>query len=304
MLLCQYFFINLCIMQKEDIKTISKNDRSFPPEFELLKKPAKQFYAAGNTELLAKRPRVGIVGSRRMTPYGREVARDMARAAARAGVTVVSGLAFGIDAAAHFGALSVNGPNIAVLPGSLTKVYPASHQGLAREIIAKNGLLISEYDSDIQPMRHFFIERNRLIAALSDVLLIVEAGSKSGTQHTVDAALGVSGQIAAVPGNITSPMSIGPNQLLRDGRTDIAAVTSVDDLLFMLGVHENKIKPQHQAENNYEAAILKALAGQPLTTDQLTQAAQLEISTLNIHLTMLEIKGTVERLHNKWRLAG
>ncbi len=288
-------------MQTLDIKSISVNDGEYPAEFSELMKPVRRFYAAGNLDLLGRvaHRRVGIIGTRKMTAYGREVARDMARAAARAGVTVVSGLAFGIDSVAHQAALDVSGLTIAVLPGSLHKIYPARHYGLSQEIISKNGLLLSEYEKPTPPMRHYFIERNRLIAALSDVVLIVEAHHKSGTNHTVDAAVAMGRTVAAVPGNINSSASEGTNQLIRDG---LAPVTSISDLMLMLGVNEKLIKPQHQAENNYEAKILEALMEQNLSTDQLLNKTGMKVIDLNIHLTKLELKRCIERSQFKWRL--
>jgi DNA processing protein len=288
-------------MQNSHIKTISRNDPDFPQAFSGLAQPITELYAVGNISLLHASPRLGIVGSRKITNYGKEVTTDMARAAARAGVTIVSGLAFGVDSVAHTAALDVGGNTIAVLPCGIQNIYPASHSGLAQRILDNNGLLISEEIPKLQPMKHHFIRRNRLIAALSDTLLVTEAGEKSGSRHTVDFAIEMFKTIATVPGNITSPMSIGTNKLILEGAE---LVFSTSDLLTILGVNEKLIKPQYSGENEHEKAIIKALSEGKLSTESLAQLSTLEVSIFNTHLTILELKGVVEQLGpNTWRLA-
>lgn len=291
-------------MQEKDITTISATSTYYPQEFQELIKKCYQFTASGNLDLLKRKPRVGIVGSRKITSYGRDVTRDLARAAARSGVTVVSGLAYGVDSAAHQAALEVGGNTLAVLPSSLRKIYPASHAPLANEIIRKGGLLISEYARELWPLRHYFIERNRLIAALSDVIVVVEASSKSGTSHTVQSGYALGRTIAVVPGNITNPQSTGTNELIRDGGNEVHPITCVGDLLSLLGVNENLMNIQQRAENTYERSIINALISEQLSSEALIKASKLDVVTFNVHLTMLEIKGIIEQTsNNNWRLS-
>lgn len=296
---CQYFFRILLYMQKILIKTISGKDSEFPQEFYHLEQPVQQFYAAGNLDLLAKRPRLGIVGSRKITPYGQQVTNDLASAAARAGATIVSGLALGVDSVAHKAALEVGGHTIAVLPSSISKIYPASHHGLARQIISKNGLLISEFEKVEQPMKHFFILRNRLIAALSDVLLVTEAAMNSGTQHTVEYMNARGKPICAIPGDIYRTSSAGTNHLIRDGNMPIL---SASDLLAVLGLNENLMKPKYQAQNEPEAKILHVLKQKSLTFNELVFHTGLSISAVNAVTAILELRGAISNTNNYWRL--
>ncbi len=207
-------------MQTEDIITISVGDPLYPAIFMHLRHPPPQFYAQGNANLLIQKPMLGIVGSRRATPYGKEVTLDLSYKLASCGAVIVSGLAFEVDSIAHRGALDAGGKTIAVLPGSLDNIYPQAHYGLAQEILKQNGLLISEHRQHI-PAPYDFVERNRLIAALSQVLLVTEAADKSGTFHTVKYAQKLNKDIAVVPGNITSPMSNGVNRLFFEGAQPI-----------------------------------------------------------------------------------
>ena len=176
-------------MQKDSFTTKSISASVLPDKFHHLHtKPAK-LYVKGEASLLERKPIVGIVGSRRFTPYGKRLATDVAETLARAGVPVVSGLALGIDSIAHRACIEAGGQTIAVLPCGIDTVYPANHRGIADQILARGGLLISEYEGSLLPMRHQFIERNRLIAALSDVLFIPEAAEASGSLHTARFAL-------------------------------------------------------------------------------------------------------------------
>lgn len=291
-------------MQKQNIKTISIADSDYPVEFTELVQPVNEFHAIGNLSLLRQRPRVAIIGSRRVTSYGRQVTLDLSRAAAKAGATIVSGLALGIDGLAHSGALQIGGQCIAVLPSSLHKIYPATNASLARQILNSNGLLISEYSQLKPPMKYCFIERNRLIAALADVILVTEAAVNSGSLHTVQFGLELGKTIAAVPGNITSAMSVGANHLFKDGAVPIF---SDSDLLALLGVNEDLIKRSYRPEDAYEAAILDLLGSDEtieLSIEELLAKSPLSVSDFNVSMTMLEIKGVIQRTtNNKWRLA-
>lgn len=288
-------------MQKFIIKTISGKDELFPKEFRHLEQPVERFYTTGNLNLLKSKPRLGIVGSRKITPYGQQVTNDLASAAARAGATIVSGLALGVDSVAHKAALDADGHTIAVLPSSLVKIYPASHHGLALQIIRKNGLLISEFEKYEQPMKHYFIQRNRMIAALSDVLLVTEAAMGSGTRHTVEYMTASGKPICAVPGDINRSSSAGTNHLIRDGNI---AVLSTSDLLAVLGLNENLMKPKYQPANEYEAKILQALSEKPLTFNELVNESELETNLLNSSLTILELRGIIGLSSNgQWNLS-
>jgi DNA processing protein len=178
-------------------------------------------------------PTVAIVGARACSGYGAQVARTLAREIAAAGVTVVSGLARGVDAEAHRGALDANGRTVAVLGCGIDRDYPAAHAELARRIVEGGGI-VSEYEPGVEPAPWRFPARNRIIAALADAVVIVEARSRSGALITVDLAMEIGRPIYAVPGEITSNLSAGTNDLLRRGHA--AAITSALDVLDALRI--------------------------------------------------------------------
>jgi DNA processing protein len=296
---CQYLFMILCIMQKTSIQSISGSDTSLSIQFRQVDPPAKQLYLKGDANLLKEGRRLAIVGSRRPTSYGREVTITLARAAAQAGITIVSGLALGIDSTAHQAALDAGGRTIAVLPSSLTKIYPASHTRLANTIVESGGLLVTEYGHDMSPMKHVFLARNRLIAAASDILLVTEGAVDSGSRHTVKAAMNLGMTLAAVPGNITSPLSSLPNEMFRDGATPIFQTA---DLLMLFGINESQALSQYRPQNEREAVILQQLKTFSQSTQQLLETTSLSIQDLNLHVTMLEIKGVIRQIQRKWHI--
>src|SRR6202011_5206684 len=177
-------------------------------------------------------PRVAIVGSRRPSPYGEAVAEQLATDLARAGVVVVSGLALGIDAAAHRGALAGGGVTVAVMGTGVDVVYPAGHAKLAEEILAAGGALVSQFPDGTTPRRHNFPARNWTMAALSDVVVVVEAAEGSGALITAEAALHLHKEVMAVPGSVFSPLSVGTHGLIRDGA---ALVQNARDVMAELG---------------------------------------------------------------------
>ncbi|HKW59047.1 MAG TPA: DNA-processing protein DprA, partial [Candidatus Dormibacteraeota bacterium] len=162
-------------------------------------------------------PRVAVVGSRRPSPYGEAVAEQLSLELARAGVVVVSGLALGIDAAAHRGALNGGGVTVAVMGTGVDVIYPAAHAVLAEAILAAGGALVSQFPDGAAPRRHHFPARNHTIAALCGVVVVVEAAQGSGALITAEAALDLHKEVMAVPGSVFSPLSVGTHGLLRDG---------------------------------------------------------------------------------------
>ncbi len=165
-----------------------------------------------------RRTAIAIVGTRKPTPYGREVTYQLSYELAKRGVVVISGLALGVDGIAHQAALDAGGTTIAVLPTSIESIHPATHRELARRITENGGALISEYGAGDPVFKTNFVARNRIVTALSDGILITEAAAKSGSLTTANFALEQGRPVMVVPGNITSPMSMGCNNLLRVGR--------------------------------------------------------------------------------------
>jgi DNA processing protein len=233
------------------------------------------------------------VGSRAVSPYGQQVTRQFATQLAERGVTIISGLAFGVDSIAHESALEAGGKTIAVLPGSVDTIYPRQHEQLAERILAQGGAVISEYPPGTSVMKHHFIERNRLIAGLTDAVLIPEAALKSGSIHTANFAIDQGKDVLAVPGPITSPTSVGANNLIKRGAIPI---TGVDDLLDTLNLeHAERVV---QGSTPEEQLLINLMKQGLYRGTALFEASKLPIHTFNQTLVMLEIEGKVRALGN------
>lgn len=258
--------------------------------------PAKLFVQGGNLSTLLDGPKIAIVGSRTPTAYGAAITQSLASELSGLGITIISGLALGIDSIAHRAALAAAQPTIAVLPVGLDNVYPRSHVNLANQIL-QNGALVSEVEGDVAPQAYQFIARNRLIAGLADAVLITEAAEKSGSLHTARFAMEQGKPVLAVPGPITSGLSKGTNNLIKSGATPI---TSVDDVLFALGL-TRKSAPRAMAQNPEEAIILQLL-NEGLSDGRLLQEkSSLTPELFSQTLTYLEIDGRVKPLgNNQW----
>lgn len=281
-------------------KVLQKDD-------ELLRKlayiaqPPKRLYLEGNIRPLFENTVVSVVGSRAVTPYGKQVTKQLSGELARRGVAIVSGLALGVDAIAHAAALEAGGYTAAVLPSSIEAVYPSSNRYLAKQILEQGGALISEYSAAQEiAFKTNFIERNRLVSGLCDGLLITEASERSGTLHTANFALEQGKTVMAVPGNITSPTSSGTNNLIKSGATP---VTSVDDILNALGINTQTTLIDVVAANSNEAAIIDQLKLGITDVSELMQASKLPPQLFNQTLTMLEISAKIRPLGNgHWSL--
>lgn len=217
------------------IQCWQRDSPQYPRELLDLQHPPSELYAMGRAAGLAQ-PRVAIVGTRASTAYGERITRSLTRTLARAGVTVISGMARGIDGAAHRTALEEGGNTVAVLGTGIDIPYPAGHRQLHRAI-AERGLVVSENPPGMKAHQGAFPKRNRIIAALAPVTIVIEAGFRSGALNTASQALELGRIVAAVPGPIDSEQSRGSNQLLRDGAVLIAAA---DDALALLGVSAPK----------------------------------------------------------------
>lgn len=283
------------------INTISTIN--LPARLQQLPQPPIKLNCMGaELSTILKKPVLGIVGSRNVSAYGRTVTADLAENVARRGVVIVSGLALGVDSIAHQAAIEAHGLTIAVLPSGLQSIYPANHRNLASQVLGADGLLVSEYESAARPHQGSFIERNRIIAGLSDVLLVTEAAERSGSLHTARFALEQGKAVLAVPGNITSPTSAGTNNLIKMGAVP---VTSPEDIYEALGISADTKNDQYvyYAENEYEESILVLLRKGLQNGHDLLAQCELPIEQFQQHLTMLEIKGAIHPLgNNHWKL--
>jgi DNA processing protein len=232
---------------------------------------------------------VAIVGTRDSTPYGERVARALGIAVARAGGCVLSGLARGIDATAHRAALEVGGRTAAVLGTGVDVPYPVGHRELQRRIAA-SGVVISEFAPGSRAQRGSFPRRNRLIAALATVTVVVEAGVQSGARNTADHALDLGRNVAAVPGPIDSPQSAGANLLIRDGAH---VIVTADDLLALAGLAPRAATVAPDASPS-EQLVWRSLDAGPLDIDTLTLRSGLPARECLAAVTALEMFGAIE----------
>jgi DNA processing protein len=284
------------------VKKVLYNASGYPAVLRNLVDAPKQLFISGDLEELLARPRVAIVGSRKISAYGRSVTAELAGKLAEQGIVIVSGLALGVDACAHRAALDAGGLTMAVLPGPVEKIYPSSHTSLAQQIVAKGGALVSEYPAGSDVFKFNFIARNRIIAGLADTMLITEAAEKSGSLHTARFALEQGKDVLAVPGNIDSPTSVGTNNLLKSGA---APITNVEDILHILGL-EPQIKTAQapKGANEHEQTLLDLIATGIQDGAELQALSNQDAALFGQTLTMLELTGKIRPLgNNQWSLS-
>jgi DNA processing protein len=244
---------------------------------------------------------VAIVGTRKPTPYGKEVTHQLAYDLAKRGIVIVSGLALGVDSIAHRAALEAGGVTIAVLPSSVEVIYPRNHHQLAQQIIESGGAIISEYEPGSNIYASNFLARNRIVSGLSDAIIVTEAAVRSGTLSTVTHALEQGREVFVVPGNITSPLSVGCNNLIKQGAHPI---TCIEDVLEIIAPH--LLKPQAilaLGNNPAESKIISLLQSGTRDGDQLQISSKLSASEFAQTLTMMELDGQIRALGgNQWTL--
>jgi len=279
------------------IRMLAWSDPDFPAALAAIVDPPLVLWTRGDLRSL-DRPAVALVGSRAASPHAVSVAEQLGRDLAASGITVVSGLARGVDSAAHRGALDAPGRTVAVLGSGVDVIYPAEHTALAREIETM-GLLVSELVPGTRPLPFFFPLRNRIISGLSRAVVVVEAGEKSGSLITARLALDQGRDVLAVPGNVLSGRNRGAHGLLRDGAK---IVESADDILEELGMRNGVVGARSEADEKRRGRALSSdpvLAclspGEPADLDALAERSGLTASRLLTRLFELELQGAVRR---------
>lgn len=279
-------------LKKLDLGYMTMYDESYPSQLLELPDCPAVLYIKGNDEVL-KTTGLGVVGSRKYTLYGREIAYRLAKECAENGLTIISGLALGIDAFAHQAALDAGGITIGVLGCGLDRIYPTSNFSLGREIVEKGGAIISEFALGTPPMRQNFPARNRIIAGLSSGVLVVEAALESGALITAYQALEYNRDVFAVPGNIGNENAAGTNKLIREGAK---LVSKVEDILeeFNIEKRQSEMKAREiLPETEDEETIIQVLKGGKKPVDEIVVESGLNIIALNATLTMMEMKGKI-----------
>jgi DNA processing protein len=295
---------------KKGVKLVTWGDPGYPALLKQIADPPLVLYVAGAVEAL-DRPAVAIVGTRRPTVYGRECARPVGVKLPRAGYTVASGLALGIDTEAHTGAVQAKGVTVAVLGGALDCLFPKENAGLARSLIECGGAVVSEYPFGRQPDRQTFPMRNRIVSGLCKGVLVVEAPLNSGTMITVGQALDQNRNVMAVPGRIDSPASQGCHKLLREGAR---LVTHADEVIeelqdLMAGMRRTSEaphaepgrpvpveRPPESVLTPEERAVLAQLGVDGVPVDEVVRASGLDAGRVNALLVGLQIKRQVRVL--------
>lgn len=266
----------------------ARGDPEYPAQLLELHDPPPVLWCAGSWSTL-RAPIVAVVGTRRATSYGLRVARELASALARAGACIVSGMALGIDAAAHGAALEAGGRTVAVLGTGADVAYPRANVALHRRIWT-DGLVLSELPPGARSDRGSFPRRNRIIAALASLTIVVEAPLSSGALITARVALDLGRDVAMVPGPIDSPQSAGTNEFLRDGAH---AVASIDDALMLAGL-PGRSTSSPGLESEAERRVWEALADGAASLDELCARSGLPVAPLMATVTALEMRGVVE----------
>ncbi len=279
-----------------NITPIVYNDSKYPKLLTEIPDPPAIIYIKGDADI-ADTLAIAVVGARKYSYYGKKVVEDIVSQLAQQGLTIVSGLALGIDALAHRSAIVASGKTIGVLGCGIDMIYPTSNEALAKDMLSKGGTIMSEYPPGTPPYRSNFPLRNRIIAGLSMGVLVIEAAEKSGTLLTAKAALDYNRQLFAVPNNIYAPTSIGANNLIKYGAK---LVNCANDITGELNIpvkvqesHSRKYFPQSKEEAIICQVLLK---DEPTNIDKLAKITKLDIATINAKLTFLEIKGIVRNL--------
>jgi DNA processing protein len=275
-------------LRSAGFRWVARSAPDFPPLLRAIHDPPAGLFVRGDAPVaLLRQPVVAVVGARSCSPYGAQVARTLGRELAAAGLVVVSGLARGIDGEAHRGALEAGGKTVAVLGCGVDRDYPAAHAELAVRI-CERGLIVSEYAPGVEPAPWRFPARNRIIAGLSGATVVVEARERSGALITADLALEEGREVFAVPGEITSALSAGTNDLLRLGAGPLTASKDVLDL-FDLALPA-AAEPDIGAE---ATTVLARLRDGPVGADQLVRSTGLDAAAIAAALTELELAGLV-----------
>lgn len=288
-------------MKKAGVEFISFTDKLYPSKLEKLENPPIGIFVKGNKKLLKEPFSIAVVGTRKATSYGREVTEFLVSNLSNNNVCIISGLALGIDGIAHRETVLNNGKTIAVLACGVDCCLPSENYSLYRSILDNDGLIISEYPLSQPPNKGTFLARNRIIAALSDGVLVTEAAEDSGSLVTAGFGLTLNKKVFAVPGPITSRMSDGSLELLKQGAK---LVSDAGDILNEFKTKNLKLKNKalkfkNLKLNKDEIRIIKLLEYEEMTIDELVKASKLQISNLFGLISNLELKGILKNSGGK-----
>ncbi len=284
--------------KKEGVVLIDFLDDSYPSYLREIQDPPMMLYAKGNTSLL-NTPMVGIVGARQCSEYGYDVTMQISKTLASYGITIISGMAMGIDAAAHYGALK-SGDTIAVLGTGVDVCYPSSNRKIYHELIER-GCIVSEYDLGQLPLAYHFPRRNRIISGMALSILVTEANVKSGSLITAELALDYGREVCAIPGNITRKLSLGTNELIKKGAKCVTCVEDIiEELPLSLRIKCEETKKNSDKNHNQlaqeESIVYAYLSQEPIFLNELVNRTKLPYERIYTALIQLERKQLIKRL--------
>ena len=278
----------------QGISVIICQDESYPRRLKEIEQPPPVLYVRGN--LLPEDDfAVAIVGTRRITPYGRQVTEELAAYLAANGITIISGLARGVDAAAHTAALRAGGRSLAVLGSGVDRIYPSENRALAEQMM-QHGAILSDYPVGTAPDANNFPPRNRIISGLSMAVVVIEAGETSGALITAEFAAEQGREVFAVPGSILAPQSKGTNRLIQVGAQPLLTPQDLMQALNLTQVSAQKSARQILPTDEVEKQLLLALGSEPLHVDDLRSQTGLPVEKVSAALVMMELKGLVRQV--------
>ena len=274
-----------------EIKEIKIEDEKYPNQLKEIKNPPNKIFLVGNEKILQS-DGIAVIGSRCNTEYGEKYATKFSKELAKQGLTIISGMAVGIDGFAHKGALSVGGKTIAVLGSGFNDIYPEENKELFKQIIENDGAIITEYEPDVKPNSENFPKRNRIVSGLSKGVLVIEAVYRSGTSITAKLGQSQGRKVFCIPSNLERKNGVGTNQLIKEGAS---LVTNIDDIL-------NAIKVERKAENNAVKIpaeylpIYEVLEDEPMNVNVICKKLKTDISSINANLMLMELEGYIKSL--------
>lgn len=281
-------------IESQGIKILTWGDEEYPARLKEIDQPPPVLYIRGEylpDDLFA----VAIVGTRKVTPYGRQVTEEIASFLAANNMTVISGLARGVDAIAHQTALKAGGRTIGILGSGVDKIYPPEHRGLAEQMMER-GAIISDYAVGTPPDASNFPPRNRIISGLSLAVVVIEAAETSGALITADFAAEQGREVFAVPGSILAPQSKGTNRLIQKGALPLLTPADLMQALDLTRVGAQKSARKILPADETEARVLSVLSSEPLHVDEIRNQADLPIEKISATLALMELKGMVRQV--------
>jgi DNA processing protein len=281
-------------IEAQGIKILTWEDDAYPQRLKEVDQPPPVLYMRGDylpDDLFA----VAIVGTRRVTPYGRQITEELAAYLAAHGITVISGLARGVDAIAHQTAWKAGGRTIGVLGSGVDKIYPPEHRGLAEKMMG-SGAILSDYAPGTPPDASNFPPRNRIISGLSLAVVVIEAGETSGALITAEFAAEQGREVFAVPGSILAPQSKGTNKLIQNGALPLLSVNDLMQALDLTRMGEQKAARRVIPADETEARLMNLLSEEPLHVDEIRNQTELPIEKVSATLALMELKGMVRQV--------